>query len=163
MKTFKKTYNTNYQFVFNVAMKMINDKMIAADLTQEVFIDLYKQLKGGKEIQNYKAWLYRMVCNKTINLIKKKDYRVTERLNSEMTFVDEHEIGDKKSQFIKNAILQLPENEKLLIVLYSEGLTYKEISDATGIKFTSVGKTLSRILRKMEQELKPKYHELFAG
>jgi len=46
-------------------------------------------------------------------------------------------------------------------VLYSEGLSYREISDATGIKSSSIGKTLSRTLEKLEKELINQKYELY--
>ena len=49
----------------------------------------------------------------------------------------------------------------MLVVLYSEGLSYKEIAKASGVRFSSIGKMLSRILKKLETELKSHRYDLF--
>ncbi len=48
----------------------------------------------------------------------------------------------------------------MLAVLYSEGLSYKELAQATGINLSSVGKMLSRTLKKLGEELKDQGYEL---
>jgi len=65
------------------------------------------------------------------------------------------------NEIILIAFSKLKPEEKLLATVYSEGLSYKEISEVTGIKFSSVGKTLSRTLKKMEIELKKQKYELY--
>jgi DNA-directed RNA polymerase specialized sigma24 family protein len=43
-----------------------------------------------------------------------------------------------------------------LLTLYSEDFSYKEIAEITGIKFSSVGKTLARALKKLQNEIETK-------
>ena len=54
---------------------------------------------------------------------------------------------------ILNAIAHLNEKEQTLVVLYSEGYSYKEIAKMTGRNFTSIGKTLSRIMDKIKKRM----------
>ncbi|MDO5341408.1 MAG: sigma factor-like helix-turn-helix DNA-binding protein [Bacteroidia bacterium] len=53
-----------------------------------------------------------------------------------------------------NLIDKLDTKEKSVIVLYSEGYSYKEMAEITGIKFTSIGKTLERIIDKLKKQAK---------
>lgn len=55
---------------------------------------------------------------------------------------------------ILNLIDKLDTKEKSVIVLYSEGYSYKEMAEITGIKFTSIGKTLERIIDKLKKQAK---------
>lgn len=52
---------------------------------------------------------------------------------------------------LSNLISKLDDKDQSLVVLYSEGYSYKEIAEITGINFNSVGKTLSRILEKLRR------------
>ena len=61
---------------------------------------------------------------------------------------------------ISLAMVHLKPQEKVLVVSYSEGLSYKEIANLTGIKFNSIGKTLSRALKKLEKEMKKEKYGL---
>jgi len=56
---------------------------------------------------------------------------------------------------------KLKPQERFLVILYSEGLSYKEMAEVTEMKYSSVGKTLSRTLKKIEKELKYQYDELY--
>lgn len=140
---------------------MLNEQELALDIAQEVFTDLYEY--KGKEISSIKSWLYRVTANKCVDYFKQiKKQREQIQEQTEYSEIPE---PDKisKSKIVQDAISRLKENDRILLALYSENMSYKEISEVTGIKFSSVGKTLSRALNKLEKELKPKYHELFAG
>lgn len=56
---------------------------------------------------------------------------------------------------------QLQPTERALLLLYCEDFSYKEIAESTGIRFTSVGKTLARTLAKMEKILKQQDYEMY--
>lgn len=150
--------------MFRVARKMVCNSDDAADIVQEVFIYLFDKLKGGNIITHLNTWLYRATINKSIDKIRKQQkFQNIESLNDTKTEDGLIENIEKQevTAAINCAISKLGTKERVLIVLYSEGLTYKEISDATGVKFSSVGKTLSRILGKLEEELKKEHNELY--
>jgi RNA polymerase sigma factor (sigma-70 family) len=67
----------------------------------------------------------------------------------------------KPENLISQGLEALSIRDRELAVLYSEGLSYKEISEVTGIAFSSVGKTLSRTLKKLEKELKAIGYEMY--
>jgi RNA polymerase sigma-70 factor (ECF subfamily) len=157
---FEKIYAENYQVVFRVAKKMLGDDDEASDIAQEVFICLFHRFQNGNDVQYPKSWLYRTALNKCID---------KQRYNGRFQKIES--IGDGKgeeqnmasqeiSAAIHAALSKLKPQEKMLAVLYSEGLSYKGISEATGIKFSSIGKMLSRTLKKLEKELKTQRYEL---
>lgn len=53
---------------------------------------------------------------------------------------------------LSTLVSKLDGKEQSMIVLYSEGYSYKEIAEITEINFNSVGKTLSRILDKLRKD-----------
>jgi len=81
----------------------------------------------------------------------------------EVSVIEEDDNNDNSvAKAALNQVLdKLKPDERFLVVLYSEGLSYKEMAEVTEIKFTSVGKTLSRILKKIEIELKCQCDELY--
>lgn len=140
---------------------MVGDSDDVSDIVQEVFIYLFDKLKNGNVIHHPKSWLYRATFNKCID-----NYRKQKRFQSIDTIQDyksENEPLEKQeaSTIINLALLKLRPQEKMLAVLYSEGLSYKEIAEATGIKYSSIGKMLSRTLKKLEKEFKIHQYELY--
>ena len=160
MNAFEEIYAENSKTMFLVAKKMIGDRDDVSDIIQDVFMDLFNKLNNGNEIHHPKSWLYRATCNKCIdNLRKQKHIRSIESMEDcwiEQESAEKHEIRSA----IKSAMEKLKPREKMLAVLYSEGLSYKEITEATGIKINSLGKMISRTLKKLELEFKNQGYEL---
>jgi RNA polymerase sigma-70 factor (ECF subfamily) len=162
LDNFNNIYKDNYKSTLRVAIKIIGDNHIAADIVQEVFIDLYKKLQNKEIIKNYKAWLYRLTYNKSI------DYFRSVKKNTTTEFNDNNHTNEISNCYdtttideLQKALARMKPKDKLLMVLYSEGLSYREISEVANIKYSSVGKTISRTIEKLEQELKLQYHDLY--
>jgi RNA polymerase sigma factor (sigma-70 family) len=161
LNQFNQLYSDNYRLIYNVVRKMIPDRDEVSDIVQEVFIHLYQDLEKEKKIEYPRSWLYKVAVNRCIDCTKMRPkYEKIESasyLNDEDNSVETHE----KQAIIKNALNQLKTDERVLAILYSEGLSYKEMAEITGIRFTSIGKTLSRTLTKLGDELKKLKYELY--
>jgi RNA polymerase sigma factor (sigma-70 family) len=161
LNTFEEIYTENYKTMFRVATRMVGDKEDASDIIQEIFIDFFNKTNNGNTISYPKSWLYRATINKCIdNKRTKKRFQEIESISG---FKCESEIAENQEtkNAISLAISKLKPQEKILINVYSEGLSYKEIAEVTGINFSSIGKMLSRTLKKMEKELKKKRYDLY--
>jgi RNA polymerase sigma factor (sigma-70 family) len=161
LEQFNKIYTDNYHLIFNVVQRMVTDKDDATDIVQEVFINLYQNLKKGAAIDYPRSWLYKVAVNSCIDFSKKRQKH--ERIESASHVKDEENLfeTDEKKTIIRLALGNLKPDERALAILYSEGLSYKDIAGITGIKSSSVGKTLSRTLKKLGNELKKLQYELY--
>lgn len=165
LKTFDEIYTENYAKLHRVAVKMVCDKENASDIVQEVFMSLYNKFSDGKEVVYVSTWLYRATLNKCIDCLQRqKKFSTIEDLkeNSFDVSVEDCSLEDKeKEAMIRLALSKLKPKEQALLILYSEGFSYKDISEATGIWFSSVGKMLARTLEKMENQLKAQHYEMY--
>ena len=142
--------------MFSMARKMVNDKDAACDIVQDIFVYYYERLQKGQTVENPQNWLLRATINKCIDYSAgQKTFIRLESLTPDEEQQQEEEFDKKQSEaIIRFALEQLKSNEELqLVLLYSEGYSYKDISEITGIKFTSIGKTLSRTLKKLKEIL----------
>ena len=150
---FEEIYRQNYQQVFRLANKIVRDEEISKDISQDIFIKLYHALSGGVQILHLQGWLYRITVNYCYNHIR--DSRKVQSVqigNATQVIVSEASmIEQEKAQRISNMMLMLKEKEQLILTLYGEGMSYSEISEASGMPFTSVGKTLTRALSKLKK------------
>ena len=146
LNNFKDTYNTYYKLVYRLAFKFLGNHDNAADITQDVFLHLYSQLELKREIYNIKAWLYKVTSNLCITF-HNKTKRIT-RPEYEKPAADEAD-NDKNIEVV-DALKKMNERDRILLTLYSEDISYKKMAEITGIKFTSIGKTLSRALKKLK-------------
>ncbi len=161
LSTFDKIYKENYNAMFRIAKKMVSDTDDVSDIVQEIFIYFYDKLKNGHAIENHKAWLYRATYNKCIDYYRKHKHFKQNISVEDCEIEEEPSVKDEMKAVVQRALSGLKTKEKMLVVLYSEGLSYKEISATTGIKFSSVGKMLSRTLTKLQNELKKSENELY--
>lgn len=161
MKTFEEVYAENHTRLHRLAVRIVDDRESASDIVQEVFTALYEKLAGGYVLLYLNTWLYRVTINKcTDHMNRQKRYQPLEEVKD----VPAEEIlpeRSEKERFVQRALSRLKPVERALLVLYSEGFSYKEISDSTGIRFSSVGKTLARSLVKMEEQLKYQGYEMY--
>ncbi len=147
--------------MFRVARKMIYDEDIVSDIVQEIFIYFFDKINRGEEVRYPKSWLYRATYNKCIDYWREKKRFQNIELIESSSLVDDKDDNSSAKIALREALEKLSSEERFLAVLYSEGLSYKEIAEVTKIKFTSVGKTLSRVLKKIEKNMKYQYDELY--
>ena len=146
--------------MFRVARKMVYDADVVSDIVQEVFIYFFDKVNRGETVHYPKSWLYRATYNKCVDYWREK--KRFENIDLIETSRIEEDDNNSAAKAALNQVLdKLKPDERFLVVLYSEGLSYKEMAEVTEIKFTSVGKTLSRILKKIEIELKCQCDELY--
>lgn len=146
---FEKTYRSYYPKLFRIAAKMLQDSENAKDVVQDVFTAYYFARTNDKVICDTKNWLVRSTINKGIDY-KRKTARI---VTMESPQSDTNESPQDEASDILNVIDRLSEKEQTLVVLYSEGYSYKEIAEMTGRNYQSIGKTLSRILDKIKKHV----------
>lgn len=161
MKSFEKIYEQNYSMMYRVAVKMIGDTDVVHDIVQEVFVAFYERSKKLDAILNCSAWLYKATYFKCIDYKKGKDrfYKLEAVADSS----DDEESYNKleEKELVRKALGRLEPKVRFMVILYSEGLSYKEMAEACEMPLSSVGKTLSRALKKLEKEFKKECYEMF--
>lgn len=161
MESFEKIYTDNYETMFRVGRKIVYDSDVVSDIVQEVFIYFFDKINRGEKVHYHKSWLYRATYNKCIDYWREKNRFETIDLTKAGTLEDENEDNTDAIVALNQVMEKLKPQERFLVILYSEGLSYKEMAEVTEMKYSSVGKTLSRTLKKIEKELKYQYDELY--
>lgn len=163
--TFDKLYNQHYEQIYRYCYRFVNNRETAGDIAQETFLKLYQRMSNiGYSIENTNAWLYKVAGNLCLNSIKsnnrqgtKIDIKSTDCI--EVINPEENLIARERTERIRLAIEQISPKHRMLIFMYQDGLSYKEMSNATGIPFTSIGKTLWRCIDKISATLKNSENE----
>ena len=149
---FELTYRSNYQRLFRIATKMLRDNDAARDVVHDVFMAYYFVLDDKKVIKDEKNWLIRCTINKGVDFLRKNKKIVSDETVAKENITSQNIDNQLDVISISSLISKLDPKEQSLVVLYSEGYSYKEIAEITGINFNSVGKTLSRILEKLRKD-----------
>ena len=147
---FEKTYRNFYPKLFRIAAKLLQDSEGAKDVVQDVFTSYFHVVQDKRTINDLEKWLVRSTINKGVDY-KRKNARLVVLENMQTN----ESIGENQNDAseILNVVERLDKKEKTMVVLYSEGYSYKEIAEITGMNFNSVGKKLSRIMEKIKKQL----------
>lgn len=118
------------------------------DYYQEILIRLWKSYPSFRNQSAFSTWLYRVALNAAIDIIRKEKIQPvhTELSKIEYNIPDqEHNIEGEKKEILYQAISQLCDVEKAIIILYLEDYSYKEIAEIIGISESNTGVKINRI------------------
>ncbi len=124
--------------------RMVIDHDDADDVVQDIFVKVWKNLSNFREDSQLYTWLYRIATNECITFLNKKKQKQNVSLDDDTTAYLAETLadgnyfnGDKAQMKLQQALLTLPEKQKLVFNMkYFEDMKYEEISDVLG---TSVG------------------------
>lgn len=146
-----------YQRVlFTVALRMLGDYDEASDATQNAFIRIYRRLDSYDRRYRFFSWAYRIVVNECLNARRAR--RVSERLGEEVLSagvapVDTLEVEERR-RAVQLAIVALPPMYRQIVVLrHFTGLSYEEISEATGVAVKTVKSRLHTARQRLARML----------
>ncbi len=130
--------------VFNIALRMLNNYDDASEVTQEVFIKIFKSLKNFKEESMLSTWIYRIATNVCLDELRKRKSRRVISLDEEIQGEDGGfhrqveddrptpeamaEMNDVKG-IVNKAIQMMSEEHRIVLVLRDlQGFSYEEIA-----------------------------------
>jgi len=150
---FKQIYNENYTSILRLCMGYVSgDIDLAKDLTQEVFIKVWNNLKTFRKESNISTWIYRIAINTClISLRKKSSKRFSDTLITEDILEKEEAIQLKEKQYqqMYRCINKLSATNKGIILMELEGLAQKEIAAVMGLKHEAVRTRIHRIKNQL--------------
>lgn len=165
-QAFRAIVEANQGFVYAVAFRFVNDSQDAEDITQEVFVRLWKNLHAYKQEVKLTTWLYKIVTNRCLDFLKSRHGRqrknkVDVEKQHELTT---HSTPEKEFQqqeltlIIYAAAEELTPKQKAVFILRDlEGLTQEEVSEALSMSTGNVKSNLFYARQKMTEKLKAYY------
>ncbi|XWN37878.1 MAG: sigma-70 family RNA polymerase sigma factor [Balneola sp.] len=145
--------------VHKVCGMYCNNEEDKKDLFQEILIQLWKSYPGFRGDSKFSSWMYRVGLNVAISNLrksktKKEDSTLPDSFDSISRESDEQSLSLEKG-LLRNAIQQLNEIEKGIMVLYLEEKPNEEIADIMGITQNHVRVKMTRIRNKLKETLNP--------
>lgn len=156
LESFELIYRAAASFVYNVAYRIVYNREDAEELTQEVFLNIYRNLKNFRFQSSFKTWVYRITANCAINYSKKmsrernrkKEYY--ENLNPWHLLAASRANSESHKEAIDLLLKTLNPDQRMCIVLRNiEGLSYRQIADTLKIGINTVRSRLKRAREKL--------------
>ncbi|HEY4651221.1 MAG TPA: sigma-70 family RNA polymerase sigma factor [Pontibacter sp.] len=142
--------------------KMVIDHDDADDLTQEVFLKVWKSLENFRQDAQLYTWLYRIATNECLTFLSSKKRKfflpindVAAELSEKIDASSAHISGDEIQLKLQKALLKLPDKQRLVFNMkYYDELKYEEISEILGTSVGALKASYHLAVKKIEEFLK---------
>lgn len=156
---FNYLYDNYSGALFTVILNIVNNRELAADILQEIFVKIWRQIDSYDDTKGRLfTWMMNIARNAAIDTLRSKDYRNTQQ-NRELT-ESVYESGGateiKTDQIgLRKVVNELKPEQKVLVELsYFEGYTQDEISKMMNIPLGTVKTRLRSALTQLRALLK---------
>ena len=174
MAAFRQLVERHQRRAYGIALALVKDENDARELVQDAFLRVYKSLNSFQGTSSFFTWLYRIITNLSIDLLRRPGHRATEldegRLEIEedqeaffpflsrvdgsdpVDVVRRKEIGAR----LQTALDALPSYHRGVIVMREiEGLSYEEIAEMMDCPIGTVRSRIFRAREAIAQRLRP--------
>ncbi len=164
-EVFRILINRHKEKVRNIVFITLSEIDAIDDISQEVFITVFKNLKNFRYESQFTTWLYRITINKCKDYLRKKRVRrifssVDEDYDYRSAEIDEN---NDVRMIVRNAIDKLPDKLRIPMILRDiEGLSYQEISESLDLDLGTVKSRIFRARESLRKNLEPMKKELLA-
>ncbi len=146
--------------VYNIALGICKNEQDAYDISQEVFLKVYKNLSSFSYNSTFSTWLYRIVKNTAIDYLRKEN-RIRQNQSSEELspeLVDSEKtalekiVEEEDASFLRHYLDKLDETDRSILIFREvEGQTYEELSKVFDVKIGTVKSRIFRAKKKLRE------------
>ena len=159
-----------------LAWRKIGDFHIAEEITQDTFLQVYKNLSQLRNPNQLLGWMY-VIANRLCLKWLEKNKSVMQSLEDtpveeiERVSYTHHVAGQRETErteqhheLVKKLLAKLPESERTVVTLYYLGkMTTKEISKFLGVSVNTITSRLQRALKRLKEQQEALIQEVLGG
>jgi len=159
--------------VFNTCISFVKNADDADDLTQEVFIEVFKSINKFRSDAKLSTWIYRITVNKSLEYLRKMKRKKRSAIFNWISKEDQEsklQVPDfdhpgvlaenrEKARILFDAIEKLPEKQKIAFTLHKlEDLSYEQIAEIMQKSLSSIESLMHRAKNNLQKELYDYYN-----
>lgn len=159
---FLEAYDTHLDAIYRHCFFRVYSKARAEELAQETFMKTWQYLNDSHDVENLKAFLYRVANNLVIDESRKhKERHLDELLEISEKYEPSVEGRDEAERAVHlhmvfERLPELPEEDRTLIVMrYVDDLDPKDIAEALGTSANNVSVKLNRAVKRLRALVNP--------
>lgn len=179
-RAFRKLVERHQRRAFSIAIGLVRDENDAREIVQEAFLRVYRGLATFQGGSSFFTWLYRIVTNLAIDLIRKPGRKDAELLENQTVDEDKSDFSlvsridgadpidvirrREIAARIRTALDALPPYHRGVILMREvEGMSYEEMAQAMGVSKGTIMSRLFHARQKLQKALADCYAEEDAG
>ncbi len=139
--------------LYRFARVLLHGSEDAEDCVQTAFVRLMEHLERGGDRANLRAWLFTVTANAARDRLRgRRRWTPWDAIAGHTPITHAVlDLRDPQEQFLA-AAQRLAPRDRLLLALKAQGLSYREIADAAGLRPSSVGQLLARAVARWRRE-----------
>jgi RNA polymerase sigma-70 factor, ECF subfamily len=161
---FRVLFETHKDRVYSIALRYAGDSAAAMDIAQETFLKLLSNIGQFRGDASFESWLYRLVVNSCLDYHRRRRRFLPllddalddalERFRAPRESALHDLLREEQQERVQQVVAQLPEEQRIVVVLrYTEGLSYEDIADLLGCRRGTVASRLNRAHKALERRL----------
>jgi RNA polymerase sigma-70 factor (ECF subfamily) len=144
--------------IFNYVLRMVGDRTLAEDLTQDVFLHVFRGLRGYSRRARFTTWLFQVAKNRVIDEIRAVERRPRTLVAIEdapqLEVVDAPIEQNEAIEILLDEVEKLsPDLKEALLLRDIAGLSYNEISDTLDVTLATVKWRIFKAREEVQQAL----------
>ncbi|UCG38017.1 MAG: RNA polymerase sigma factor [bacterium] len=159
MMAFEELVNRHRMTVYRMARTVTGNHHDADDAAQETFLRVYRSLRSYDPQRPFRPWLRRIAYNTSLNNVRARSARSRGMTDTDPPDVPDPNPGQsavlearQSAVRVEDAVDSLPgELRATLLLRVVEGMSYKEIAAATGVRIGTVMSRLSRARERVQE------------
>ena len=154
-RAFAELISAHQAMVFSIAVHYLQDRSLAEDVAQEVFLELYQSLAAIESADHLTYWLRRVTVHRCIDQGRRKVNRRETALEGLPEPATESAASDPALLGkLRQTLEALPEKQRMMVIQrYEEDQGPSEIADLLRVPVNTVKSTLHRSLEEMRKKL----------
>lgn len=155
---FRTLFETYQDRVYSIALRYTGERAQALDIAQDVFVKLLASIGDFRGESGFDTWLYRLVVNRCLDQ-RRSAQRWIGLIGdffarpAEASALDGLLRSEMQEQ-VQRVVAMLPADQRMVVVLrYTEGLSYDEIARITGVSAGTVASRLHRAHKVLAKRL----------
>jgi RNA polymerase sigma-70 factor, ECF subfamily len=147
--------------IYSIALRYSGDPGAAQDISQEIFLKLFAGIGSFRGASTFESWLFRLVVNSCFDYRRKTKRLapliagVLDLVRSPAASALDEVMREEMSGQVRSAVDTLPPEQRMVVVLrYTEGLSYEQIAEAMGCSSGTIASRLNRVHKVLEKRLR---------
>lgn len=124
--------------------RLTGSRSDAEEILQDTFLKLHVACSHGTEFENMRAWVFRVATNAARDLDRERRVRARASRVEKRPNVVDFEEGLQRRHLTRAVLRGLPRRMRQVLLLWSEGFSYREMAEITGVEPGYVGVLLQR-------------------
>jgi RNA polymerase sigma-70 factor (ECF subfamily) len=157
---FRALFEKHKDAVYSIALRYSGDTAAAQDIAQDTFLKLFSTVGSFRGDSNFESWLYRMVVNSCFDQ-KRKSRRLKPLVDEFLAVLRTPDVSvlddlmrSEMSTHVRSVVESMaPEQRMVIILRYTQGLSYDEIAGILGCAPGTIASRLNRAHKVLERRL----------